>query len=173
MFCVSERPCWSLLVSLGNVGRRACAPAALGSRAYRGSRAARPGPRTDRAAFAIALIIWWFSRTTRAPPGPRRGPRRSARAGAPPPRRPRLLGAAPPRVRQHRGQQRRLARAERAHRLVEGVAAAGLGAELPVRPPLRDVEIDFEHTPLGQHEIDPQRERQLQRLAHETAPRPQ
>jgi hypothetical protein len=44
---------------------------------------------------------------------------------------------------------------------------------LPVRAPLRDVEIDFKHTPFGQHEIHPQRERKLQRLAQETAPRPQ
>src|SRR6266545_1333441 len=56
--------------SLGNIRRKPCAPAAFGSRAYRGSRASRPGPRTDRAAFAITLIIWRFSRRTRAPPGP-------------------------------------------------------------------------------------------------------
>src|SRR5437667_9304525 len=62
--------------SLGNARRKPCAPAAFGSGAYRGSRASRPGPRMDRAAFAIVSIIWRFSRRTRAPPGPRRGPRR-------------------------------------------------------------------------------------------------
>src|SRR5262249_56165749 len=84
----------------------------------------------------------------------------------------RLLGAAPPRVRQHRGQQRGLAGRERAHRLVERVAAAGLCAELPVRTPFSDVEVDFEHTPFGQYEIDPYPQPYLQCLAQETAPSP-
>src|SRR5262249_53149452 len=70
--------------SFGGVLRQPFAPPAFESPAFKGSRASMPGPRTDRAAFAIALIIWRFSRRTRAPPGPRRGPRRSARAGAPP-----------------------------------------------------------------------------------------
>src|SRR6266480_28890 len=68
---------------------------------------------------------------------------------------------------------RRLARAQRVRRFVEGIAAAGLDAELAVRPPFGDVEINFEHAPLGQHQIDPERERKLQPLAHEAAPRPQ
>ena len=82
-------------------------------------------------------------------------------------------GAAPDRVRQNGGKFRRLARIEIARRLAERPARAGLGAELAVRAPLGDVEIDFHNPPLRQHQIDPQREREFERFAHEAAPGPQ
>src|ERR1700736_1044865 len=53
-------------------------------------------------------------------------------------------GVAPARVRQHRGEQRRLAGVEIARRLVEGAPGAGLGAELAVRAPFHDIEVDLE-----------------------------
>src|SRR5262245_12278135 len=42
--------------SFGDVWRKACAPAAFESRAYRGSRASMPGPRTGRAACASPTL---------------------------------------------------------------------------------------------------------------------
>ena len=101
------------------------------------------------------------------------GAARLVDAGEPAHRRARLPRATPARIRQHRGEQRGLARRDRPHRLVEGIAAPRLGAELAARTPFGDVEIDFQDPPFRQHEVDPQRERKFQRLADEAAPRPE
>ena len=60
-----------------------------------------------------------------------------------------------------------------ARRLVEGAPRPGLDAEFAVRAPFGDVEVDFQHAPLRQHQVDPERQRKFQRLADEAAARPQ
>src|SRR6185312_4324877 len=55
----------------------------------------------------------------------------------------------------------------------EGVAAAGLDAELTARAPFRDVEINFQDAPLGQNKVDPQSERKLDHLAQIAASLPE
>ncbi len=74
---------------------------------------------------------------------------------------------------QDRRHQRRLAGGELARRLGEGVAGARLRAELPVRAPFGDVEIDLQDAPLRQHQVDPHRQRKFQRLAHVAAALPE
>ena len=61
---------------------------------------------------------------------------------------------------------------EVAGRFAKGLAGGGLGAEFAARPPFGDVEIDLHHAPLAQHKVDPERERELEDLAHNGAPRP-
>src|SRR5260370_40069560 len=51
-------------------------------------------------------------------------------------------GATPARIGQDGGQFRRFAGVEIPGRFAESVAGAGLGAELAIRPPLSDVEVD-------------------------------
>ena len=77
------------------------------------------------------------------------------------------------RIGQDCGQRRGLARAELAGRLAEGIARTGLGAELPVRAPFGDIEVNLHDAPLGQDEVDPERQRQLERLAQIAAPAPE
>ena len=52
-------------------------------------------------------------------------------------------------------------------------ACRGLCAEFAVRSPFGDVEIDFERAALGQDEVDPKRQREFERLAHETTAWPE
>ena len=77
------------------------------------------------------------------------------------------------RIGQHGRQQRGLVAGEIAGRLAKGVAAAGLDAEFAVRAPFGDIEVDFQNPPLRQHQVDPERQRKLQRLAQPAAARPQ
>src|ERR1700735_2002924 len=85
-------------------------------------------------------------------------------AGEPADQDARRPGAAANRIRQDGGEFRRLLRCEIAGRLAEGEARCGFGAELAVGTPFGDVEVDFEHPTFRQHQIDPQRERDLERL---------
>src|SRR5712691_2972009 len=140
---------------------------------------------TSSKRWPLAMLLRWLNKMceSRSLGGPGRPDARGQRrlrgaprlvaGGEPAHGRPGLLGAAPARIRQDRGEQRRLTGTQCPHRLVEGVAAPGLGAELAGGTPFGNVEIDFEHAPFGQDEVDPQRQRKLQRLAHEAASRPQ
>src|SRR5688572_18095410 len=114
--------------------RRACAgPTNLaGSRAYRGTGALTP-----------ALILRLAAAQTVVERGNARGPALYD-AGDPPHRRPRLAGAAPPRIRQHRGKQRGLARRELARRLVARRPRRGFDADVADRPTFGGADIDFQ-----------------------------
>ena len=66
--------------------------------------------------------------------------------------------------------QRGLARAHVAGQPAESITGARLGAELPARAPFGHIEVKLKNAPLGQDQVDPKRERQLQRLAQIAAP---
>src|SRR5262245_27962567 len=83
--------------------------------------------------------------------------------------RPRTPCVAHMRVRQHGGEQRRLVRAQVLEALAERATRTGLGAELAVRAPFGDVEIDLHQAPLAEHEVKPHGKRQLERLADDVA----
>src|SRR5215472_15799855 len=85
----------------------------------------------------------------------------------------RNAGAAAHRVGQDCREFRRLGGGLIARRFAEGPTRAGLGAKFAIRTPLRNVEVDFENPALGQHHVEPQRQRELERLADKTAALPQ
>src|SRR5215472_12030949 len=85
----------------------------------------------------------------------------------------RNAGAAAHRVGQDCREFRRLGGGQIAGRFAERPTRAGLGAKFTVRTPLRNVEVDFENPALGQHHVEPQRQRELERLADKTAALPQ
>src|SRR5580698_6409331 len=85
----------------------------------------------------------------------------------------RIAGAAQGRIGQDGGELRRFAGVEIAGGFAESVARGGLGAEFAVRPPLDDVEVDFQHAALRQHQVEPDRQREFQRLADDAAALPE
>src|SRR5690349_7545270 len=85
----------------------------------------------------------------------------------------RVAGAAHVRIGQDRRHQSRLARRNHWRAMAESVSRAGLNPELASRAKFGDVEIDFQYPRFWQHEIDPQRQRELEYLADHTAARPQ
>src|SRR5579871_1323237 len=126
-------------------GRRTM-PVRFGSWAYKGSRRARLGGGPFRPHAGID-----------------RGPGRHAALidpGEAAQARLRRARVAPARARQRGGEQRSLVGVEVARRLVEVTPRRGRDAELAVRTPGDDVEVDLHQPPLPQHQVEPQSERE-------------
>src|SRR5580704_568089 len=85
----------------------------------------------------------------------------------------RIAGAAQGRTGKDGSQFRSFAGIEIAGGFAESVARAGLGAELAVRPPLGDIEVDFQHAALRQDHVEPDRQRDFQRFADDAAALPE
>src|SRR4029077_6805162 len=82
-------------------------------------------------------------------------------------------GAAPGRSGQDGSQFCRLLGVEIAGGFAESVTRPGLDAELAIRPPLGDVEVDFQHAAFRQHQVEPHRQRDFQHLADDAAALPE
>lgn len=104
---------------------------------------------------------------------PRRGRPRLINAGQPANPRTRPLRVPPRRIGQNGRQKSGFPAAQIAGGLAEGPPGSGFRAELPIRPPFGDIEIDFHDPPLGQNQVHPEAEREFQRLADVAAARPE